>query len=93
MSRQVRAQQVVALRYDEAAVAADLAHWCGGTVGAEEDPAVGASTWIAVPTHDGVRRAVLGDWVVRRDEGDFYVCDPETFAVQHEPLDAGALDS
>ena len=87
MGRLRAPQEVVALRYDQAEVADTLARWCGGTVHDADDP--GTAAWVAVPTLQGSRRAVLGDWLVRRNEGDFYVCDHLRFAALHEPVDAG----
>ncbi len=74
---------VTALRYDEQAVAADLATWCGGEV---EPSAHDHPPTIWVPTKKGPRPASLGDWIVRRGWGDYYPCSPEDFAATHEPL-------
>ena len=75
---------VTALRYDEPAVADDLAKWCGGEVKAS--PRRGLAPTIWVPTQRGPKPAVLGDWIVRTLEGDFYPCDGADFAVQHLPV-------
>jgi hypothetical protein len=79
---------VVALRFDDLAVAEELATWCGGEVvkrvdieGDEQ-----ARTVILVPTDKGPRPAHYGDWIVRRGEGDHYPCPPDEFALRHEPL-------
>lgn len=75
---------VTALRYDEAAVAGDIAAWCGGELEQAEDGTAPATIW--VPTAKGPRPAALGDWVVRRPAGDYYTCDPTEFAALHDPL-------
>ena len=87
-SDQLAEDEVVALRYDEIAVTEELASWCNGEVarregadGPDEDALV-----ILVPTAKGPLPAQFGDWIVRRDEGDFYPCSPETFAALHQPL-------
>lgn len=75
---------VTALRYDEPAVAADLAAWCGGDLEVVED---GLPPTIWVPTSKGPRPATLGNWIVRRMTGDYYPCSPDEFAARHAPLE------
>ena len=79
---------VVALRFDELAIAEDLATWCGGEVArrADIEGPDEVRTVVLVPTAKGPLPAHLGDWIVRRGEGDYYPCDPETFALRHEPV-------
>ena len=79
---------VVALRFDDLSIAEDLATWCAGEVAHRAD-AEGPDeelTVILVPTAKGPLPARVGDWIVRRDEGDYYPCDPETFAARHVPV-------
>ncbi len=80
-----RPDEVVALRFDEAAVAGDIAAWCGGRV--EHTPAHDGppTTCVWVPTPKGPRAALLGDWVVRRAEGDHAVMESTAFAALHTP--------
>jgi hypothetical protein len=80
---------VVALHFNDLALADELAQWCSGEVarrvdvdGPEEQRVV-----VLVPTDKGPLPAHFGDWIVRRDEGDYYPCTPETFALLHEPVD------
>lgn len=77
--------EVVALRFDETAVAEDIAAWCGGKV--ERTPVLDGepTTCIWVPTPKGPRAALLGDWVVRRGEEDHAVLDSTAFAALHSP--------
>lgn len=76
---------VTALRYDEVAVASDLASWCGGELEKALDPDLPPTIW--VPTSKGPRPAGLGDWIVRRmSGGGYYVSTPQEFAAMHEPL-------
>lgn len=75
---------VTALCYDEPAVAAELASWCGGELEVVEE---GLPPTIWVPTSKGPRAATLGTWIVRRMTGDYYPCSPEDFAARHEPLE------
>ncbi len=79
--------EVLALRFDEPAVADELAAWCGGRVerARAEDGSVTATLW--VPTLRGPRPAVLGDWVVRRGPDDHSVMDAADFAASHAPVD------
>jgi hypothetical protein len=74
---------VVALQFTEPAIAEELAAWCGGeaTKRVEDDEPV-----ILVPTAKGPKAAHLQDWIVRRDDGDYYPCTPERFALLHDPL-------
>jgi hypothetical protein len=76
---------VVALRYDEVAVAQDLATWCGGDLEVADAPGLPPTIW--VPTDKGPRPAGLGDWIVRRMTGGYYPCSPEDFAARHTPAE------
>jgi len=77
--------EVLALRFDEATVADELAAWCGGSVerAVTEAGEVVATVW--VPTAKGPRPALLGDWVVRRAEDDHTVMDGDAFNASHAP--------
>ena len=81
----LRPDEVLALRYDEAATADELAAWCGGSVErvALEDGSIVTTVW--APTDKGPRPAVLGDWVVRTAEGGVQVMDATAFAARHAP--------
>lgn len=76
---------VVALRYDEVAVAPELAAWCGGDLELADEAGVPPTIW--VPTDKGPRPAALGDWIVRRMTGGYYPCSPADFAARHDPAD------
>lgn len=77
--------EVLAMRYDESAVAEELAAWCGGKVERtmREDGTVGVVVW--VPTPKGPRPALPGDWIVRRGPDEHTVMDAEAFAANHGP--------
>ncbi len=77
--------EVLALHFDEAALADEIARWCGGKVERTQgaDGAVVTTVW--VPTVKGPRPALLGDWVVRRGEEDHVVMDAVAFAATHRP--------
>ena len=78
---------VVALRFDESAVAQELADWCGGSV-VQDDPLDPTSPVIAVrvPTRQGSALAERGDWVVRTPDGDYTTMRHSEFVARHEPL-------
>lgn len=77
--------EVLALRFDEAAVADELAAWSGGhverTVAADGTPVV--TVWVPTPT--GPRPAVLGDWIVRHAEEVHDVVAAKDFVAGHVP--------
>jgi hypothetical protein len=77
--------EVLALRFDEKAVAEEIAAWCGGKV--ERTPVHDGppTTCIWVPTSKGPRAALLGDWVVRHAEDEHVVMDSAAFAALHSP--------
>ena len=79
--------EVLALRFDEEAVAPELAAWCGGRVELATDDAGAVTSTVWVPTAKGPRPAVLGDWVVRRAPDDHAVLDPTAFAATHGPAE------
>lgn len=78
--------EVVALRFDETAIADEMAQWCGGSVErvTGEDGTVVTTIW--APTSRGPRPAVLGDWIVRGADGDVQVMDATAFAARHDPV-------
>ena len=80
---------VVALQFNDLALAEELATWCSGEVAKRIDVDSADETErtvILVPTSHGPLQAHFGDWVVRRGEGDYYPCTPEKFALLHEPV-------
>lgn len=73
----------MALRFDEASAADDLAAWCSGEVTHPVDePEV---LVILVPAPVGARPARLGDWIVREADGTHRVLPPAEFAARFEP--------
>ena len=77
--------EVLALHFDVAGVADEIAAWCGGKVERTQaaDGTIAATVW--VPTVKGPRPALLGDWVVRRGPDDHAVMDAVAFAATHQP--------
>lgn len=85
---------VLALRYDEAAVADELSVWCGGRVERPEGADGGqAAPVVWVPTRHTPRAASIGDWIVRNPDGSFTAMTAEAFAVHFEPSAAVDLSS
>lgn len=85
MSRQLLGDdEVLALRYDEPAAAADLTSWCTGELVVCAPP---TPPTIMVPTAAGPLPARLGDWIVRAGAGDFRPYTPEEFAAHFRPAD------
>lgn len=52
---------------------AKAALWCGGVVSREMDRGVDAYTELIVPNIDGNQKAHVGDYVVRKEDGRFFV--------------------
>jgi len=77
--------EVLALRFDEKAVAEELADWCAGSIErvATESGTIVTTIW--VPTVKGPRPAMLGSWIVRAADGSVTVMDAEDFAARHAP--------
>ncbi len=75
--------EVTALRFDEPAIAEELATWCGGEVALPED-APDAVT-ILVPDINGPKPAHLGDWIVLDVDGSYRPYSPTAFAARFEP--------
>lgn len=74
---------VTALRFDEAAVAEDLAAWCGGSVTHPVDePDV---LVILVPGVESAHPARLGDWIVQEPDGTHRVYSAVDFSARFEP--------
>jgi hypothetical protein len=42
---------------------------------------------LTIPTLEGDMRAVLGDWIIRGVQGEFYPCKPDIFDATYEPAD------
>jgi hypothetical protein len=77
------ASPVTALRFDEPAVAQDLAVWCGGEVAVPVDAPDDLT--ILVPDINGPKPAHLGDWIVLEGDGSYRAYSPEAFAAKFEP--------
>ena len=41
---------------------------------------------IYIDTLEGQMCAVVGDWIIRGVQGEFYPCKPDIFAVTYEPV-------
>jgi hypothetical protein len=83
------AREVVALRFDEHAVAEDLAVWCGGKATSAPGPDGEPVVTVWVPTAKGTRPALFGDWIVRRADDDYRPYSPTEFAARFEPSSGG----
>lgn len=70
------------------ASASDIASWTGGVEVVEYDPFDSSKTFPAVnvPTHDGMERAGLNDWVVLRQPKTFEVLPNEYFFTKYESV-------
>lgn len=76
-------EDVVALRFDEQAIAEDLAQWCGGFV--ESVDGHQAIRLPAIGPHDLARP---GYWIVLLPDGRFIALPPDEFAARFEPRPA-----
>lgn len=74
--------EVLALHYDVACAAADLAAWCDGELveGEGDEPPI-----VYVPTVNGPKALLLGMWVKRLPDGTHDVDTAEAFAAKHAP--------
>lgn len=78
--------------------AKEIATWCGGQVGREQDRGVDSYLELTVPNVDGNLKARVNSYVVRNEEGRFTVMTAaemvskgyETFAQSVEALEADA---
>ena len=78
-------ENVVAMRLDPELVTV-VSVWCGGVVVDEIDPMNGTRyPALNVQCKDEVKRASLGDYIVKGANG-FDVKGPNEFASQHTPL-------
>lgn len=77
---QVEAVQVSAENVDY------IANWCGGKVDREEKPGDPTDVRISlsVPNINGNRTATIGHFVVREDDGKFWVRHAEEFLGEYE---------
>ena len=61
----------------------EIARW-----GCEVEPngAWDAPDWpLIIPTLEGRMRCVVGDWIIRGVQGEFYPCKPDIFEATYEP--------
>lgn len=82
----VAGKAVVALCFDEPAIADDLAQWCGGRVERLDGPE-GPQVIVWIPSTRGLRPALLGHWIVRHGPDDYTAVPPEDFLARYEPTD------
>jgi hypothetical protein len=50
----------------------------------EADEFVGGGQHIAIDTLEGTMRAVVGDWIIRGVQDEFYPCKPDIFEATYE---------
>lgn len=71
--------------------AAELAEWSGGreaSIWQPTNPPV-LKARLVIPTMEGDRLAVPGDWIIKGVKGEFYPCKPDIFAATYEPAEDG----
>jgi hypothetical protein len=79
-------EPVTAMRLDPELVTV-ISVWCGGVIVEEINPENGERyPALNVQCKDKVKRASLGDYVVKKESGGFDVKKPNEFANNHEPL-------
>jgi hypothetical protein len=67
-----------------------IVNWSNGVVsGWAGDPAkVGnEGYYLQVATLEGTIRAVVGDWIIKGVQGEFYPCKPDIFEATYEPVE------
>ena len=64
----------------------ELARWCGGRWYPDEPLGVHGKPVIEIDTLEGTHKAVIGDWIIRGIQGEFYPCKPDIFEQTYEPV-------
>lgn len=60
-------------------------YWVGnGYAGFDND----GNPILVIPTLEGDMTAVLGDWIIRGVNGEFYPCKPDVFEKTYDPVEA-----
>ena len=59
-----------------------LADWCGGQLNTTS--LIGPH--IVIHTLEGDHKALLGDWIIRGVQGEFYPCKDSIFTQTYEPV-------
>lgn len=78
-------EPVTAMRLDPELVTV-VSVWCGGIIVDEIDPETGVKQpGLNVQCKDEVKRASLGDYVVKSETGKFDVKGPNEFSSLHDP--------
>lgn len=69
----------------------ELRSWSGGAVvnspvlePTEENP---SGAYVQIETLEGVMVGLVGDWVIKGVQGEFYPCKPDIFAMTYEPVE------
>jgi len=80
--------QVQAMHLSEELVTV-ISVWCGAVVVEEIDPLDDTKRYPAlnVQTKEGVKRASLGDYILKHHDGSFDVKTPNHFMRNHRPLE------
>jgi hypothetical protein len=63
-----------------------LAKWCGGEMSVELDRGVDRYTVVSVPNIKGNLVAKINDFIVRKEDGRFYVMSFSEFAGEYEEV-------
>ena len=43
--------------------------------------------YVQIKTLEGVMTGIVGDWIIRGVQGEFYPCKPDIFEATYEPVD------
>lgn len=57
-----------------------IALWCGGKVNRERDRGVDEYLELLIPNVEGTQKALVNDYVVRKEDGRFYAMTPDDMA-------------
>ena len=61
----------------------ELAQWCNGGVNWSVNNNKQQRN-ILIETSEGIMKASVGDWIIRRVKGEFYPCKPDIFKMTYE---------
>lgn len=64
--------------------AGELAAWCGGRYYPDEPLGVRGKQCIEIDTLEGTHQAVLGDWIIKGVQGEFYPIKQDIFEQTYE---------
>lgn len=70
----------------------ELSQWSLGSITIIPSPVLEPTddnptgSYLQIKTREGLKIAIVGDWIIKGIQGEFYPCRPDIFSATYEPV-------